>query len=463
MRQFLNEPGHFFISDHLVALVYIVILLIWANFKHQKLNRKEPLKENSYYLKGFIAKILLSYGFALIYFFLYNGGDSAAYFQNALIMNRLLLENPYGYFDLMISPNISWEDYFLYFTNTTQYPQMSISLKDNNHIVVKFATLIAPLGAYNFFATSILFGAICYQFVFKAYKTFCKITPNSEYTFAIAFLFFPSFLFWSGGIMKDTICVAAIAYIIYAFYKIFILKERSIFVLTGFVFSTYLLLTTKPYLLFALIPGIVFWAAFEFRNSLQNKIIKIGLIPFVLLIAGIGTTFLLNNAISSSFGSSEQALETAVITQQDLIRSEQYGSNYYDIGKYEASPIGILKKAPEAIVVGLYMPFLWQATNPVTLISALENLILLLMTIYFLFKTRIYGLFSQTFKNPVLLFCISFSIITAFIVGITTANFGALVRYKVQLIPYFISYFVIIINNMNARKNNANNVEKETN
>lgn len=86
-------------------------------------------------------------------------------------------------------------------------------------------------------------------------------------------------------------------------------------------------------------------------------------------------------------------------------------------------------------------------------ISGLENTLLLLLTIYFIFRTRVYGMFVYTFSNPVLLFCLSFSLITAFIVGLTTANFGALVRYKMPLLPFFVSYFIILIDTMRARRN----------
>lgn len=456
MRNFLNEPGNFYITDHLVALFYIIVILIWGNYKHNKLQDNLELVGREFYFKGLVAKVFLTYAFSLIYFFLYKGADSAAYFQNSIIMNRLFVENFGGFIDLMVNPSITWEKYFLYFNNNTYYPEMSISLKANNHIVVKIATLIIPLGMYNFFATSLLFGTIAYQFVFKAFTSFCSIAPQSKKLLAFAFLFFPSFVFWGSGIMKDTICVAAISQIVYGFYQIFILKKKSTKQVIGVIIAISILLITKPYLLFALIPGLVFWGAFGWMSSIQNKVIKFGLIPMFLIAALIGTSALLNRAIESTFGSTDQALERAVITQQDLIRSEQYGNNFYDIGKYEPTPAGIAKKAPEALTVGLFMPFIWQARNPVTILSGLENLLLLFLTVYFLYKTKIYGLFVYTFQNPVLLFCLSFSMLSALIVGLTTANFGALVRYKMPLLPFFLTYFIILINEMNkGQKSNS--------
>ena len=37
-------------------------------------------------------------------------------------------------------------------------------------------------------------------------------------------------------------------------------------------------------------------------------------------------------------------------------------------------------------------------------------------------------------------------------VGLTTANFGALVRYKIPLIPFFFTSLIIIVNKFNTEK-----------
>ena len=49
-------------------------------------------------------------------------------------------------------------------------------------------------------------------------------------------------------------------------------------------------------------------------------------------------------------------------------------------------------------------------------------------------------------KDPNLLFFITFSLIFAFAVGISTYNFGALSRYKIPCLPFFGAFLLIVIN-----------------
>ena len=160
-----------------------------------------------------------------------------------------------------------------------------------------------------------------------------------------------------------------------------------------------------------------------------------------LLAGGIAVGLLILSLSQSQlgvYGSTTDALKYAQVVQQDLVRGEQYGKNYYDIGKFDASISGVLKKAPTAIVAGLFRPFLWEASNVVMLVSGFENFIILLITLYLLFRIGLRSIYKVIIKEPLILFSLIFSIIFAFSVGLATANFGALVRYRILAVPFFL-------------------------
>src|SRR5438309_7408443 len=73
-------------------------------------------------------------------------------------------------------------------------------------------------------------------------------------------------------------------------------------------------------------------------------------------------------------------------------------------------------------------------------------MILLTLTIYFLWKLRFFNLFALMFRHQFLFFSLSFSIFFAFSVGLTTSNFGSLVRYKIPAIPFYVASLFIIAN-----------------
>ena len=48
-------------------------------------------------------------------------------------------------------------------------------------------------------------------------------------------------------------------------------------------------------------------------------------------------------------------------------------------------------------------------------------------------------------NHPLILYCVFFSIMFAFMIGVTTSNFGALVRFKIPLIPLYMGSMVVLL------------------
>jgi len=69
-----------------------------------------------------------------------------------------------------------------------------------------------------------------------------------------------------------------------------------------------------------------------------------------------------------------------------------------------------------------------------------------------LFNLGFNYMLKTAFDNSLVVFSLVFSIMFAFMVGLTTANFGALVRYKIPLIPFFLSALFIIISRFNKQR-----------
>ena len=71
-------------------------------------------------------------------------------------------------------------------------------------------------------------------------------------------------------------------------------------------------------------------------------------------------------------------------------------------------------------------------------ISGIENFLFLILTLYIIFKVGIKSVYKVIAKEPLIIFSLIFSIIFAFSVGLASANFGALVRYKILAMPFFL-------------------------
>jgi len=144
------------------------------------------------------------------------------------------------------------------------------------------------------------------------------------------------------------------------------------------------------------------------------------------------------------YGSLESAIEKAQITQDDLLRELSYGKNNYKLDRIDGSLAGLLNSAPLATFTALFRPLPWEIGSPTMILSAIENTVLLLFVLYSLIRIGRFKFLKLAVSDPFLVYCLFFSLFFAFGVGIAGTNFGALVRYKIPLMPFFFSLVYII-------------------
>jgi len=428
---------------NLVDLIYgplvLIFIIVLTRSKKYSLVKKFP--EYKYYTKGMYVKLAGGLALCMIYTMYYGGGDTIGYFQDSMIMVRLLFKNPSGFFSVMIN-GLDMESYWAYFDYNIGYPMY---YRDPmTFMVVRFTTVLTLLAAGSYVVTTLLFAWFSYGGVWRLYKVFVAEFPDLKKEMAIAVLFIPSVFFWSSGVLKDTITMSAIGYYTYAFYQIFIVRDKIIGNLFTMFLSVFLIMSIKPYIAFALLPGSLIWLVNKFIFSLKNQVVKNMIGPFMLIIA-IGGGYLILNSLKGLLGiySVDQVLERAVISNQDL-KADYYGGNSFDIGDFDPTVSSMLSKAPAAINAAIFRPYLWESRNIVMLVSGLESMMLLFLTFRFFIQVRILGFLKYLTRSHLLAFSLIFSLFFAFSVGISTSNFGSLVRYRIPVLPFYVASLFIM-------------------
>ncbi|MDD2635204.1 MAG: hypothetical protein PHW82_06855 [Bacteroidales bacterium] len=434
------------INVSIFDIIFIIVILLGAYLYGKSFANRRAKAEPFYkYLPNvLLVKVLAGITFAVITMSFYPG-DTFEYFKYINRLNRMLFDNSSHYFDIMINGN--QKEYWSYFNQATGYPAWYM-WRDPNAIIV--SRLLAPfmiLTYKSFILSTVITAMIGFSGLWKLYIVFCRIYPGMEKKFAIAILYFPSILFWSSGILKDTLTISALGWFVYSFYNFAILHKFKLKYLLAIVLASFLIINIKSYIFIALIPGILIWLLFNQLRKIKSGFIKFIVAP-LLVVGFFGVFSIVMSSVAGSmgnYGDVDKSLQQAQVIQEDLQRSEQYGENYYDIGKFEATPMGVLRKAPIAIISGIFRPFIWEAKTPFVLLAALESLFLMSMIIYCIFKTGFIQFGRNILKDPMLIFAFSFVIIFSFGVGLATANFGALVRYKIPMLPFFVAGLFVLL------------------
>ncbi|MDF2456605.1 MAG: hypothetical protein K0R51_2598 [Cytophagaceae bacterium] len=388
-------------------------------------------------MPAIISKIIGSITIVFIYQFYYEGGDTVHFFKDSTVITDALTSSPVSaYKILLVSSNENDPDINRFTRRLTFFNDEGCLL------LAKVAGIINLFTFSSFLPTSILMGLLGLTGMWGFFLVLVNIEPALSKYFAISTLYMPTVFFWGSGIIKDTLVLGAMGWAVYSFYTMFF-KFRKPFQSTFiFILAMYMIVTIKIYVGICLLPALLVWMILTYNHTIKSTFLKTLTKPLLLTLAIIAAVFatykLTENNQRYSF---DQIIETSQVTGLYISQvSKIVGGSVYDLGKIEYTFTGILKMIPAGINVTLFRPYLWEVTNPLMLISSLESTFFLVLTIYIIFiKTGFFRTLFLINKTPFLIACFAFSLPFAFAVGISTLNFGTLARYKLPLIPFYLS------------------------
>lgn len=434
MLQFLT------IWDAFLTPVYLVILIsIGKWLRDKKYPPGTPL--HKYYLPGLYVKLGGAIFIALIYAYYYRGGDTYNFFHHSRIINSALDESFSTWFQLLLRTPVSENPHIYQYAS-----QMEWYGDASSYTVAVIAAIFGLLNGTNYLPVALLFAFFSYTGIWAMYRTFYSLYPKMHKELAIAFLFIPSTFVWGSSIFKDTLVMFGLGWMTYSTFRVFVNRDFSFLNLITLIFSFYLIAIVKIYVLLAFIPALSLWLLMTYSHKIENFalkwIVNIGFIALTLT----GFLFMTERfAKELNKYSLERVAETAAVTRDWIsYQSERDEGSTYDLGEFDPTITGMLSKFPQAVVVTLYRPFLWEVNKVIVALSALESFAFLILT-FLLFKKRGLGFFKNIFKDPNLIFFLIFSLIFAFAVGISSYNFGALSRYKIPCLPFFAAFLMILI------------------
>lgn len=412
-------------------------------------------------------------------------GDQFAYFNDGCKLFDILLEHPNHFSEIVFNGDPKEE------LNLWIAPFESATIT-GARIMILFNFLIRFISFGNIYIHIAIFCLIAFAGITNSIKYFSKNFLEKTKTIAFVVFLFPSILFWTSGIQKESLVVFLVGYIIYKTQfgcRTSYNKTQLIFILSACCF----LLFFKMYLGLILFP--ILFSNFLFSKKFIKRKRNSFIIVFTLFILiGLFSEIIFKKtvfcvaiadkrakAISEAKGGVFLYSETNFISidylQKDKIlipeSSETYkikqGSSYLKwewnnmkdttfvndskdtslyrflyavvpaktvipIQKIEPNAIAIIAHIPEAIYNCFFYPTIAQTKSSFHLFQFIENIVVsifILLPIFFFDK--------QILKNKTVLFsALMFSFSLFIIIGLTTPSVGSIVRYKTVGMIFFI-------------------------
>lgn len=433
MSEYLN------FKELIVLIIYLIIALTFliklsSNFSNASIRK--------YFLLGALSKILGGQLVCLVYIFIYKYGDTFRFFRFGIMYKDILISSEeYSLLEALFMSNDAFKSAIAYKID------YAYGFAESSFIINKISGIISIFTFDSFFATTLIFSLLSFSGVWKMYIAFSRLYPMLYKDLAIAILFFPSVVFWGSGLLKDSLCIGGLGWIIWGVYGLLFDKKNQqskLFSVFAIIVSFWLVFSIKAYVAVSFIAGLSLWIVLSYRDRIENQILRFLVLPLLLALM-IPAVLISLSAFSEELGryAIENVIQSALDQNYNLQR-DLSASSTYSLGTFDPSVAGMLGKAPAAINVTLFRPYPWEVNNIIMVAAMFESLFLLLLVFYIFFKTTISKILISFLNNGILIFSISYSLTFSFFVGLSSGNFGSLVRYKIPAIPFFITGLVIL-------------------
>ena len=438
-------------TDFILFPLYVFIFHLFFSARRKNIN--DPFLKK-YHKHGFWIRVFSSIAFTIFFVYLTPGDSTSLYYPEGYHLYQLILKNPLNNIHLLFTPGINYDE------NLLLDPDNIGAFKlESNFLVTRLVAVLSFFTFGKYLLINLCFSMLAYSGIWRLYKFFYEHYPHLHKKLALAIIYLPTLIFWSSGVLKDPICICMLGWLTYALYCIFEKRESLIKNTIITIGAAYILYVVKMYIVICYLPFYILYLVLTNLKLLKNNISKftVGFIALVFIIFGL---FLVANNYKEQLGSFaiDKIIESVKTQQTNFINMADGAESSFSLGlEYNGSISSLLKMTPAAIAATFFRPFLWESKKISTLMSSLESLALMLLTLYVFVKTGPVKFCRIIFTNALVFFCFFYSIVFAIFVGATTLNFGTLVRYKIPCMPFYIIAIFLILEVAQKKKNETEN------
>lgn len=410
------------------ALLFLTVLLVLLHYFQVE---DEGLKK--VYPLALVIKVLAAVVVGVLYEKYWGGGDTWQYFENAKALHQQLLQ----------TPSLLWHgadyDHAL-----SVIPNAALTTEPRSWFFLKLLAVLMFWfkGYYALACLLSLFAFFSSVYVTERLRQYFKTQHPLT---LVPFLFYPSMVFWSSGLLKDTVAFMAFNLLLGGFLTLIGLqgskKGGAVLLLLG----AFLLWELRYYVFLVFIPVLAvgygwpylqqrYWSGrssrFFWITGITALIVILAILPWLhpVFYTGAFLHFLKESYVQMAAASPKGSFLHFPYMQEP-------GWHF-------------LVNVPKALWNGLFGPLPWQVSRPLALAFSFENVALLLLFCWALAKSWKVEAARRTWQVTL---WIGGIVLLATAITLATPNFGTLVRYKTVYLPLF----AFLLSIKATRKGNA--------
>ncbi|MCW3116369.1 MAG: hypothetical protein JWM28_451 [Chitinophagaceae bacterium] len=436
--QFFSADDFFLVP---ICLIFLYVIL------RSRANGQKDVHVRKLYFQAFYFKIICVLVFTFVTEFYFGGGDTGLYYQGIKDLRAALSDDANNAYTIIESSFVTKENplapYFMYDNYVFDYT-FNYMKATGNFFIPRLGVIPSLIFNNSYICIAACFAFFALGGALRLFKTFYYFYPALRRELALAILFLPSVSFWSAGLLKDTICFGCVGFIVYAVFNIFIRKTKYAGSIFWLIVAGFLLYSIKTYIFLVLVLALSIWIFAESNKLIKDKTLR-KVFAMMTFTVGLGISFFLVQYFTSADALKQYQFEN-IVSSAEYQRSNYEAldqqlnqqTSYYNVNT--SNPFLLIVNS---IVATFFRPFIWEVKSAAAVLSALEALLFLLLTVHLIFSKKKSSTLKVIFNDPRILMCFIFAIIFSVGVGASTANFGALSRYKIPCLPFYMLVLVL--------------------
>jgi hypothetical protein len=400
-------------------LVVIFFLSFWVW-------EKQGPEVRPFFWPALTLKLAAGIVLGLLYKYHYAAGDTFGFFEDASKLTKVFWVEPGVYIKFLFAGD-ELDPVWATLSNT----------QSRSLFLVKIISIVNLSTGNTYWITCLYFSLVSFGAAFLLFSRISVIFPGSKVAAAIAFLFFPSVVFWSSGIIKECLALAGLLVISVVYVKM-LTNSKTLWWEWLLAFISAIVVWRLKYYWFAVfVPVTITTMAIHLVTQRWKVRMSIKILLWIgsFFIFCFGVTLVHPNFYLDTF------LTVLVENYNEFTRIESQGK----IIHYQLEPSwwSVIRNSPLALVSGLFRPFIWEVTNFLQAIVAAENLITLI-----LLATRLSQMKSviQSSHRLLIFSVVAYIGILCVFLALSTPNLGTLARYKVGFQSFLV--FVLLTDNL---------------
>jgi hypothetical protein len=370
---------------------------------------------------GLIARLCAGIALGVVYTYYYTNtvGDTIAFFNDAVSLAEVARLDPLVFLDSVWSgvPPIEF-----------------VNPEPRSFFFTVMLTFVNLATGDSYWVSSLWFSFFSFCCTWYFLSCISKCEPSLRKAANIAFLFLPTVVFWSSGIIKESVAFGTLCFLAGVFVVLINNRRLAWYEFAATILALWLLIGLKYYWAAVFLSStvttlVVHW--FIEKRVRPGGAIAAWIIVFVLL-CGLASLTHPNFYLERILG--------VIRENHDIFVRNSVDGNLIHFPKPVTDWFNVMINVPLALFSGLFRPLPFEPDSWTGGLAAVENVLLLALTLSRLTRP---GPIDREQRLATLSVIAYVSLLCIFL-ALSTPNLGTLSRYRIGFLPFFA---LLILNN----------------